>query len=153
MTLVAFQTALARMTAEPAWTSAIRADPARLDSEPDLDPLERRRLVAIAQSRGMEANCMLYRANRLIPLALNCKDTLDALGPALEPLLSAFWTSEPEIHVNFLIETDRFCHWLAAQPDPPAALPREHAVVAARLAETRRLADRHVWQTPETCDL
>lgn len=153
MSLVAFQTAIARMTAEPAYAAAIRADPARLAAEPDLTPLERRRLAAIAQSKGMEANCMLYRANRLIPLALNCKDTLDALGPALEPLLSAFWADTPEIHVNFLIETDRFCRWLAARPDPPAPLAREHAVVAARLAETRRLADRHVWQTRETCDL
>src|SRR5690348_14030612 len=32
MSLVAFQTAIARMTAEPAYTIAIRADPARLDA-------------------------------------------------------------------------------------------------------------------------
>ena len=149
MSLVAFQTALARMTADPAYAAGVRADPAHLEAEPDLAPLERRRLAAIAQSRGMEANCMLYRANRLIPLALNCPDTLDALGASLEPLLSAFWASEPEAHVNFLIETDRFCQWLAEQPSPPAMLPREHALVAARLAETRRLADRPLWSLPE----
>ncbi len=148
MSLVAFQTALARMTADPAYTAAVRADPVRLAVE-DLDAREQRRLAAIARSRGMEANCMLYRANRLAPLALNCPDTLDALGAALEPLLSLFWASEPEAHVNFLIETDRFCRWLAARPDPPAALAREHAKVAARLAETRRLADRPVWVVPE----
>jgi len=91
---------------------------------------------------------MLYRANRLIPLALNCRETLDALGASLEPLLSAFWASEPETHVNFLIETDRFCRWLAQRPDAPASLAREHAHVAARLAETRRLAGRCPWPTP-----
>jgi hypothetical protein len=148
MSLVAFQTALARMTAEPAWAAAIRADPSQLDAAADLRPLERRRLAAIARSRGMEANCMLYRANRLAPLALNCPDTLSALGDSLEPLLSAFWSVEPETHVNFLVETDRFCRWLGRRPDPPEALEREHALVAARLAETRRLAGRPAWPEP-----
>jgi hypothetical protein len=148
MSLVAFQVALARMTADPAFAAAVRADPARLEADPALAPLERRRLAAIARSKGMEANCMLYRANRLAPLALNCPDTLSALGPALEPLLTEFWAGEPETHVNFLVETDRFCRWLAARPEAPAALAREHALVAARLAETRRLADRPAWPAP-----
>jgi len=145
MSLPRFQTFVARMTADPALAAAVRADPSRLDGEPDLTALERRRLAGLAASRGMEANCMLYRANRLAPLALNCPDTLEALGDRLSGLLSAFWASEPETHVNFLVETDRFCRWLARQPSPPGPLAREHALVALRLAETRRLAGRSAW--------
>lgn len=146
MSLAAFQLMLARLTASPALVNRLRADPAALDEEPDLTALERRRLIAIAHSRGMEANCMLYRANRLAPLALNCPETLEALGEQLEARLSTFWASEPETHVNFLVETDRFCRWLARQPAPPAALAGEHALVAARLAETRRLAGGTTWR-------
>lgn len=145
MSLVAFQTILARMTADPAFAAAVRADPGPIGRDIMLSPMERRRLVEIAQSRGMEANCMLYRANRLAPLALNCPDTLEQLGASLDAVLSAFWSAEPETHVNFLVETDRFCRWLDARGDPPQALAREHALVAARLAETRRLAGRSAW--------
>lgn len=145
MSLVGFQTMLARMTAQPDFAAAVRSDPALLEREQTLLPVERQRLAEIAASRGMEANCMLYRANRLAPLALNCPDTLEQLGDALEGLLSAFWADEPETHVNFLIETDRFCRWLVAQPRPPEVLAREHALVAARLAETLRLAGFSAW--------
>lgn len=145
MSLVGFQTMLARMTAQPDFVAAVRSYPALLEREPDLSPVERQRLAEIAGSRGMEANCMLYRANRLAPLALNCPDTLEQLGEALEGLLSAFWADEPETHVNFLIETDRFCRWLDARGDPPVGLAREHALVAARLTETRRLAGQSAW--------
>lgn len=150
MSLVAFQTMLARMTAEPAFAAAVRSDAALLGRDAALMPVERERLVDIARSRGMEANCMLYRANRLAPLALNCPDTLEQLGGSLDERLSAFWATEAETHVNFLIETDRFCRWLAACGDPPEALAREHALVTARLAETQRLAGCSAWPLPAT---
>lgn len=145
MSLAAFQTWLARLTASPDLVRAVREDPALL-ADPTLSAPERARLLRIAGSDGMRANCMIYRANRLAPLALNCPDTLADLGDALESLLAAFWESEPETHVNFLVETDRFCTWLAARPEAPEPLAREHAIVAARLAETRRLAGRSAWK-------
>ncbi|MFN7176679.1 MAG: hypothetical protein ACK4MX_07290 [Thermaurantiacus sp.] len=144
MSLVTFQTWLARLTASPELVRAVRADPDLLD-DPDLSKLERTRLARIAGSEGMRANCMIYRANRLAPLALNCPETLEALGDALETLLAEFWASEPETHVNFLMETDRFCCWLAARPEAPASLAAEHAQVAARLEATLGLAGRSAW--------
>jgi hypothetical protein len=84
---------------------------------------------------------MLYRANRLAPVALNLPKTCKALGPDLDRLISSYWDSEPVTDVHFLVEADRFCRFLAAQPDLPSdvasALEREGAVIQAKLLLTR----------------
>jgi hypothetical protein len=138
MMLVDFQTALADLTASPALCRSVRSRPELLRDRYRLTDKEWRRLVGIASTRGMEANCMLYRANRLAPVALNMPDTCSALGDDLNRLISAYWESEPTTDVHFLIEAERFCSFLRAQPDvPDAALPhldREHRVIAAKLA-------------------
>jgi hypothetical protein len=72
----------------------------------------------------MEANCTLYRANRLIPVALNCPRTCDRLGDDLERLICLYWESEPSTNVHFLFEVDRFCRFLARRDDPRWAQPR-----------------------------
>ena len=91
----------------------------------------------------MEANCMLYRANRLIPVVLNCPDLCDALGDDLDRLLSEYWEAEPTTNIHFLFEADRFCRFLSGRDDLPAGAPetleREQAIVAARLAGSRAL--------------
>jgi hypothetical protein len=142
--LVDFQMALADLTASPALCREVRAHPQVLRERYELTDKEWRRLVGIAGSRGMEANCMLYRANRLAPVALNLPATCAALGDGLTQLISAYWEAEPITNVHFLIEADRFCRFLAAQPDLPDAtrslLAKEHAIVAAKLAASRRLA-------------
>jgi hypothetical protein len=92
----------------------------------------------------MEANCMLYRANRLAPVALNLPETCDAIRDDLNRLISAYWESEPTTDVHFLIEADRFCRFLHSQPrlsrKARTALAREHAVVAAKLLASRSMA-------------
>jgi hypothetical protein len=50
--------------------------------------------------------------NRLAPLALNLRATLYALGPELRSLMSEYWRDHPRGHAHFLLESDRFCHWL-----------------------------------------
>lgn len=142
--LVDFQKALADMTASPALCRTVRRTPETLHDSYDLTDKERRRLTGIAASKGMEANCMLYRANRLAPVALNLPDTCEAIRDDLNGLISAYWESEPTTDVNFLVETDRFCRFLHGQPglSPEARDPlaREHAVVAAKLAASRSMA-------------
>ena len=142
--LVHFQKALADLTASPALCREARKDPAILRERYELSEKEWRRLVAITASKGMEANCMLYRANRLAPVALNMPETCDAIRDDLNRLISAYWDSEPITDVHFLVEADRFCCFLERQEDlsPQAreALAREHAVVAAKLAATRQNA-------------
>jgi hypothetical protein len=144
MTLAAFQIAMADLAASPALCREVRADPEVLRSRYELTLKEWRQLSAVAGSRGMEANCMLYRANRLAPVALNLPETSAALGPDLNRLISLYWDSEPITNVHFLVEADRFCRFLWMRDDVREAalepLRREHAVLAARLAYSESLA-------------
>lgn len=144
--LVAFQKALAELTASPSLCRQVRADPAILRQRYALTDKEWRRLTTIVASRGMEANCMLYRANRLAPVALNLPQTCDAIRDRLNTLISAYWDSEPTTDVHFLVEAERFCRFLQHQPRLPrgarAVLNREHAVVMARLSASRSMAGR-----------
>ena len=139
--LVDFQCALADLTASPELCRQVRKDPETLRRSYDLTPKEWRRLVSMVRSDGMAANCMLYRANRLAPIALNLPDTCTALGDDLNRLLSAYWDSEPITDVHFLVETDRFCRFLRAwpglSPSARAELDREGAVVARKLEISR----------------
>jgi hypothetical protein len=142
--LAEFQKALADLTASPALVRQVRADPALLQRRYALTDRESTRLAGIAASKGMEANCMLYRANRLAPVALNLPQTCDALREQLNTLISAYWASEPTTDVHFLIEAERFARYLQQHGDLDAAalevLAREHAVVSARLAASRAMA-------------
>jgi hypothetical protein len=142
--LIDFQCALADLTASPELCRQVRKDPEVLNGRYDLTPKEWRRLVSIVRSDGMAANCMLYRANRLAPIALNLPDTCTAIGDDLSQILSAYWDSEPITDVHFLVETDRFCHFLRTWPGlPPSALAeldREGAVVASKLEISRSIS-------------
>ncbi|HEY0314291.1 MAG TPA: hypothetical protein VGC56_17595 [Allosphingosinicella sp.] len=147
--LASFQRALTELTASPALCSAARADPDLLARRYTLTEIEARRLNGIVRSAGMEANCMLYRANRLAPVALNCPDLCASLGEELNGLISQYWETEPTAHVNFFVETDRFCRFLLARGDLAAgsaeALEREHSVLLARLSASREMAGRNAF--------
>jgi hypothetical protein len=142
--LADFQQALADLVASPERCQAIRdvTDPEPLFTEYRLTARERARLVAIARHRGMAANCMVYRSNRLTPLVLNLPDTCAALGPDLRPLVDRFWATHPtDNFVHFLIESDRFATFLEStvdrlEPQARQALRREAAVIRVRLADT-----------------
>lgn len=141
--LAAFQRALADLTASPALCRAAREDPALLAGRYRLTEKEARRLNHVVRSKGMDANCSLYRANRLTPVVLNCPDLCDRLGDDLNRLISLYWESEPATNVHFLFEADRFCRFLAGRDDLPVGaadvLEREHEVIVARLAATREM--------------
>ena len=149
MTLAAFQRALTDFTASPAFCRAVMADPSLLKAHYELTAEEIGRLAAIVSSRGMEANCMLYRANRLAPVALNCPELCVALGDDLNRLISDYWESEPTTNVHFLVETERFCSYLAARDDlslaARAALTVEHARVRERLAASAARGDEDAF--------
>ena len=150
--LVEFQKALAHLTASPRLCRTVRGAPETLRDDYDLTDKEWRRLVGIASSRGMEANCMLYRANRLAPVALNLPETCVAVRDDLNRLISMYWDSEPRTDVHFLVEADRFCRFLHNQPGLSSSamtiLKREHEIVSAKLAETRNRARSRNVQKP-----
>jgi hypothetical protein len=110
--LVEFQQALADLVSNPEFCRRIRAQPVQLHSKYQLSQKEFDRLVGLVHQRGMECNCMLYRANRLAPLALNLPRLCRALGPRLGPLLSEYSTQFPNTNVHFYLECDRFCRFI-----------------------------------------
>ena len=143
--LVDFQQALADLTASPDLCNAVRDDALVLQGHYQLSERETRRLLAIVHHPGMACACTLYRVNRLAPLAMNLRATLQAIGPELRRLVSDYWAEHPQGHAHFFIETERFCSWLheriGAGEDLPSevaqALAIEAAAVRMALAESR----------------
>jgi hypothetical protein len=110
--LVEFQQALADLVAAPEVCRQVRKNPDLLRERYNLSERELRRLVTMVDHRAMACNCMLYRANRLAPLALNLHEFCIALGPRLGPLLSEYSDQYPNTNVHFYLECDRFCQFM-----------------------------------------
>jgi hypothetical protein len=149
--LADFQQAMADLTASPALCNAVRRDAGALAARYDLTPRETARLAAMVAHQGMECACIVYRANRLAPLALNLPRTCRALGPALRDIATDYWAAYPEGNVHFYIEAERFCRYLAEHhlqdgwprlPGLASVLREESAIIAAALAESRFEAER-----------
>lgn len=139
--LADFQQALADLTASPELCIAVRADADLLLARYTLTERETQRLLGIALHPGMACACTVYRMNRLAPLAMNLRDTLRALGPALRLLISDYWHDHPRGHAHFFIESDRFCRWLRLRiesgeivaPEVRSLLERDSAAVRAAI--------------------
>jgi hypothetical protein len=142
--LVEFQQALADLVASPAFCRQVRADPSPLLERYHLSQREYERLIAMVNQKGMACNCMLYRANRLAPLALNLRGFCKALGPRLGPLLSEYSALHPNTNVHFYRECDRFCLFImkkvsegyALEPDVKALFHNEHSKIKHALVAT-----------------
>lgn len=142
--LVEFQQALADLVAAPDLCRQIRENPSQLRQWYDLSPREYDRLVAMVNHRAMECNCMLYRANRLAPLAMNLNQFCRALGPRLGPLLSEYSIRYPNTHVHFYAECDRFCQFIIVkieegyelEPSVKAIFDKESAQIKLGLVAT-----------------
>ena len=140
--LVEFQQALADLVARPELCRQIRADPDDLRQRYDLTEREYGRLVAMVNHPAMECNCMLYRANRLAPLAMNLHGFCGALGSRLGPLLTEYSERYPNTNVHFYAECARFCQFIRAKleegyeldPTARAILEEESARVQVGLA-------------------
>lgn len=139
--LAEFQQALADLVASPALCKAARGDATVLRERYRLSERETSRLLAVVNHPGMECNCMLYRANRLAPLAMNLPEVVRALDADLRPALDAFWEQSANTDVHFYAEAYRFCEFLrdevergrAFGRDLEAALRVEMAVLEERL--------------------
>ena len=133
--LADFQQALADLVASPELCRRVIADAAELRARYDLSGREFERLVKMVNHKAMALNCMLYRANRLAPLALNLHEFCTLLGSRLGPLLSEYSVIYPHTNVHFYLECDRFCQFILQkvnngfelEPRIRAALEEEHA--------------------------
>ena len=143
--LVEFQQALADLVASPALCRQVRADPNLLRLRYELSHREYERLTNMVRQRGMTFNCMLYRANRLAPLALNLYGFCRALGPRLGPLLTEYTERHPHSNVHFYLECDRFCAFVESklsegyelEPDARAVFADECMMVRLHLRATQ----------------
>src|SRR6185436_1714265 len=135
--LADFQSALADLVASPALTLAVRADPGLLRRRYSLSDREARQLEGVARDRGMSANCMIYRANRLAPLAIEAPRTCEALGDDLHQALCEFWEATPDAQAQFLPEAARYLAFLEGWLEPEH--PARAIAVAERASVERRL--------------
>ncbi len=108
MSLAAFQQALTAMTLDAQLAAAVRHQGPHALLRWPLTPLERRRLVSVAQQPGMELNCTLARGNRFAAVhdafAMSCA----LLGPALRGVLDALWSSQQPSSVQLAGDAERF---------------------------------------------
>jgi hypothetical protein len=135
--LVEFQQALADIVASPEFCRQIRVAPLLLRERYALSEREYERLIKMVNHKAMALNCMLYRANRLAPLAMNLHEFCTLLGPRLGPLLSEYAILYPNTNVHFYLECDRFCQFILTklregyelEPEARAALEEEHSKI------------------------
>lgn len=138
--LIEFQQALADLVASPALCREVRENPALLADRYRLNEREHAQLVGVVRHRGMECTCMLYRANRLAPLALNLPQVCRALGDELKAVLDDYWAAYPKTNVHFIVESHRFCEFLQQELRNGRVVPL--AVEAALSAEMLSLSLR-----------
>ena len=112
-----FQKALAELAASPEFVSDVVERPELLRERYYLSDREYRRLVSVVNQPGMKCSCMLYRANRLTPIAAYLPELCEALGDDLNPLLSEYWEHFTHTNLNFLVEAYRFCRFLEDRID------------------------------------
>lgn len=142
--LLEFQQALADLVASPDFCRQARADPEVLKQRYDLSAREHYRLVNMIDQPGMALNCMLYRSNRLAPLAQNLYGLCKALGARLGPLLTEYSALYPNTTVHFYLECDQFCSFiekklangLRLEPEALAVFAEESLKVRLNLRAT-----------------
>jgi hypothetical protein len=138
-----FQQAFADLAASPALVSEIAHDPSLLRGRYELSDLEWRRLASVVNQPGMKCNCMLYRANRLTPLAEYLPQTSQLAAKNHAQLLSEYWTVYTNTNINFLVESYRFCQFVQKKADDGSftdeaflsVLQRERSQVCVQLKE------------------
>src|ERR1043166_1432583 len=139
--LAEFQQAFADLVASPDLCIQARHDSQLLRSHYQLTELEAERLQAGVNHPGMKCNCMLYRANRLAPLAMNLPNLIRELGDDLRGMLDDFWKIYRNTDVHFYVESYRFCEFVDQEisrgrkfsRDVAPALKAEMTIMAERL--------------------
>lgn len=129
------QQAMADLVASVARVQAARQDPEAWLDGYDLTAVERRRLAGFLAQPGLALGCMVYRANRLAPVAMHLTELCRAIGPGLRAEMDAFWLAHPHSEPNPLLECARFCDFIEGRPGTPRdELAQARATIAEALA-------------------
>lgn len=148
MSLAAFQRAFADLAGSPALCLAVRRNPAALEGYA-LTERERRRLAEAAGQRGMDAQCSMYRVTRIAALNSIVPLSLAALKPHLRELVDAYWARNPVHELRFVIETQRFLDFLAAEPGLLSAAAGDAAAALLDLARLELAMEEVRLGTPQ----
>jgi hypothetical protein len=133
--LAEFQQAMADLVASVARVQAARADPEAWLAGYELTAVERQRLTGFLAQPGLALGCMVYRANRLAPVAMHLTALCRAIGPGLREAMDAFWLAHPHSEPNPLLECARFCDFIEGRPGVPREeLAQARATIAEALA-------------------
>lgn len=123
VSLAGFQRAMRDIAASPALGAAVLRDPAGSLAAYPLSEREVRRLADAAGQRGMRVNRMLYRSNRMSPVASQLRHTCIALGGRLREVADGFWAESPMLERNAPREVRGFAaylrRWLPASGADP----------------------------------
>jgi hypothetical protein len=157
MSLLGFQRALSDLAASPKKCQALRLQSERVLERYDLSHREQQRIMCIAEQRGMETHCGIYRANRITPLYTLLRLTCLALGDDLKRVVLEFWAANENADLQFGREVSRFAAFLRdgirdckiKNPFVEEILDFELATHALRCAPRRQLATelRHATRT------
>ena len=112
MSLVAFQSALARAVLDPSFAEAV-AGGAAVEG---LTPLELRRLAAASAHKGLATTHELHAGWRLGKVLELLPLTTTVLGDRLAGELKSFWAERPPRSLSFQDEAIEFAARLAAAP-------------------------------------
>ncbi|HYW09357.1 MAG TPA: hypothetical protein VE913_20520, partial [Longimicrobium sp.] len=114
MSLLAFQLAMADLTASLAFCRRVAEDAETALAGRELTPRELRRVAAAAGQPGVMVNCTLYRYNRITALAVVMPGVLHLLGADARAMADDFWLLHgPD--VNLRREAARFADFVRAE--------------------------------------
>jgi hypothetical protein len=115
MSLLEFQQALSKLVLSTEFRTQVATDATRALAALDLTPLERRRLAAIANMRGVALGAMLHRARRLTTLANTLPRTCIVLAQDFDQVVEAYWQAHPPENLYHEREARRFGAFVLAQ--------------------------------------
>lgn len=107
-----FQTALAKVIADPETCTLYRKDPELLHRDYELTALEFNRLRYMIAQQGMKVNSMLYRMNRFTPLANFLPYTIKLLDEVIEETVGEFWSIHDKSPFQFNAELVQFAQFI-----------------------------------------
>lgn len=107
-----FQRAYADLIRQPAQCRALNSGQTVMLDHYTLDVDERQRLQFLARHHGMQVNCMLYRASRLVGITRRLPFTIDLLGTRFRAVFDDYLMQQPDAPAEFDQEAQHFAQFI-----------------------------------------